>query len=548
MGGRVLSLINGIVQQLQTLLDDLIISVSTITQRLDDSLSRIAQLEQEILDKEATITQLLAEIEVLKDPDTSQVTTKKLSTFPNISGSINSYTGNIKANLLTITSSHDFQVGQGIAIKNAGTYHDGWLRTTITAINGNTLTLQNSASSNASNTLVNHDDSVAVQTAVNNLTDDILLFDYIHLNLEDISLKSDVIYDGNECCVFTPLYCNQNSPKYIWSIFKITDKENITFKNFEHNGGKKLGVNSNDQFGTCFMLSLNITHCIFDNNFVHDNFYAAYRMLDTQKNISITNNTVNFTDVAFCFMPQYKGTAHIENILIEGNKIDGTGCNSEAIAFLPAAYNWKNYSTGAVLASSKNITIKNNYIIKPTRINLVYGAISENVLIEGNTFSAAIAISTYDNALELKDGSGVIQPSWCTANRIVINNNHFIYTLYEAIRLSGINVLCVGNTFSNIKGGSLWCGADEYGVRGTLEIRNHNFNVGNKPIVLEYGKPMGNVTFIDNEITATTDTHVIYLKTGIANISGNTGAENTNCTVHKGSIVAAGQFKSINYI
>ena len=84
------------------------------------------------------------------------------------SGSIVTTTGSIVAgtNQLTVASATSFVIGQGIYVDGAGALGDH-LITSISAIAGNVFTLANNASITRVGVLVQHDDTVAIQTAFN---------------------------------------------------------------------------------------------------------------------------------------------------------------------------------------------------------------------------------------------------------------------------------------------------------------------------------------------------------------------------------------------
>jgi hypothetical protein len=93
------------------------------------------------------------------------------------SGSALQFTGSINSgsNSLTLsTASHDFQVGQGICILGVGTLptiYGNVLVTKITAIAGAVITLQDNASTTVTNQTVQHDDTLAIQAAINDRFD-----------------------------------------------------------------------------------------------------------------------------------------------------------------------------------------------------------------------------------------------------------------------------------------------------------------------------------------------------------------------------------------
>ncbi len=84
------------------------------------------------------------------------------------SGSPEVFTGNtsLGSTTLVINRPSDFVVGQGIFIAGAGP-SSGDLVTKVNAIAGTSITLQNAASTSRSATKVQHDDTVALQTALN---------------------------------------------------------------------------------------------------------------------------------------------------------------------------------------------------------------------------------------------------------------------------------------------------------------------------------------------------------------------------------------------
>lgn len=85
------------------------------------------------------------------------------------SGSANTYTGSITSGsqtLMLTTSSHDFVAGQGISIPGAGAAAET-LVTTVSAVNGAVITVSVAASTTASAVTVGHDDTAAIQAALN---------------------------------------------------------------------------------------------------------------------------------------------------------------------------------------------------------------------------------------------------------------------------------------------------------------------------------------------------------------------------------------------
>jgi Concanavalin A-like lectin/glucanases superfamily len=88
------------------------------------------------------------------------------------SGSQLTFTGTVAAaskSLVVNTAAHDFKVGQGICVLGAGTVptiNGNVLVTTITAISGANITLQDAASSAATNQTVQHDDTLGIQATI----------------------------------------------------------------------------------------------------------------------------------------------------------------------------------------------------------------------------------------------------------------------------------------------------------------------------------------------------------------------------------------------
>jgi hypothetical protein len=87
------------------------------------------------------------------------------------SGSAKKFTGSVGAGstALTTTAASDFVVGQGIYITNAGTGGTQPLITKVDAISGTSITLHDPAVSPVTNLNVQHDDTVALQTAINSV-------------------------------------------------------------------------------------------------------------------------------------------------------------------------------------------------------------------------------------------------------------------------------------------------------------------------------------------------------------------------------------------
>jgi hypothetical protein len=85
------------------------------------------------------------------------------------SGSKQQFIGSINSGStsLTTTATTDFQVGQGIFIANATT--TGPLVTTVAAISGTAITLQDPATATATSRNVQHDDTAAIQAAINDV-------------------------------------------------------------------------------------------------------------------------------------------------------------------------------------------------------------------------------------------------------------------------------------------------------------------------------------------------------------------------------------------
>jgi hypothetical protein len=95
-------------------------------------------------------------------PGTYRVTAFKAS------GSATKFTGTIASGSKTLTlasSTPDFEVGQGILITGAGA-SSGNLLTKVDAVAGLSITLHDAASTTRSSTNVQHDDTVAIQTAM----------------------------------------------------------------------------------------------------------------------------------------------------------------------------------------------------------------------------------------------------------------------------------------------------------------------------------------------------------------------------------------------
>lgn len=87
----------------------------------------------------------------------------------NAAGVKTTTTGTISsgANTLVVASATGWSIGMGIAVANAGAGGNTELITSVTVINGTTFTLAANAISTATGQTVNHDDTAAIQAAVN---------------------------------------------------------------------------------------------------------------------------------------------------------------------------------------------------------------------------------------------------------------------------------------------------------------------------------------------------------------------------------------------
>lgn len=504
-------------------------------------------------------------VEVLNNID-------KLSNYPNISASNNYYTGNMSGNTLTMTTAHDFEVGHGIYIGNDGDDRINWLVSTVTAVSGNTLTLANSGT--YSSAVVGHDDSVAVQNAIDSTQKDVLVWDLSPLCIHDLSLKSNLHHFGNGCELYSPKYLYQTTPNRIWGMFNLDEIINISMIDFNVDGGKQYGVGTayiQDQYGTSIILSTGLEKALFLNFNVIENYYVANRMLNRQHDIKFLHCSIEQTDVAICFMPEWLKTSMIQNIDIYKCHIHSVDCNSEAIAFIPAWYKWINNTTQEVLAYSRNIRIIDNYIVKKNRVALSIGALSQNVDVIGNYIEGTFCVSTMDAEHgttygELKfpcrdennNNSGTVDAYRVLTNDVRIKDNTFGYAQYQTMRLAGYNYEISNNTWHQ-NGYSRIITQNNVPLFGIFEIHDENIDVNSSAYfmsgdwngsigALEKGC-FGDVLFHNNSIAVGTTTPLLYLEDGTFSSYSNSKVSGTlNIVVPSGSTIAdSGIYNNITY-
>jgi hypothetical protein len=388
----------------------------------------------------------------------------KLSNYANMSNSITSYTGNLSGSTLTLSSSHDFVIGQGIAVKDAGTYRDGWLKTTVTNLAGNVVTLADSGYTVSSKT-VEHDDTSAIQNAIDTTTKEVMIWDITHAYIHDLVMPSNLAHYGNGCTLYTPKYANATLVGTIWTMLRFETASNISMVNFNSNGGKLYGAGGNDQYGTNIIQANSISNALFTKFNVEENWYSFARHTGTVDTVSYEHCNIYQTDVGIGFQPIYHESINVSNIKIDNCDIVSVSCNSEAITFPVGYYKWaERNNISNVYTTCGNIEITNNNIDKSNRTGILVGALTDGMLIRGNTFNNTVGLMARDGVhggsygelrVQPNDGLGTagnVDAGYCTTTDIHIENNTFTYCQWEAIIIDGGSWYRSGNTFTSVGG------------------------------------------------------------------------------------------------
>jgi outer membrane biosynthesis protein TonB len=330
---------------------------------------------------------------------------------------------------ITVDSTESFLVGQGVAIEGAGRsgVKDGWLVTAILSIDGNVLTVRNTPQTNGYAKRLIHDDSAAMQEAVN-AAGSKLIIDVKHCYIHNVRLKSDLTVTGDRPILYAPPYTTNPNRRYNvdYQIFYIEEKHNIVIDNLVFDQGSTRGVEGDLYNGVISFRSINNENITFKNNLFQNGKYLAGRNYGSQKNIRFYRNTFNNVDTAMHFY----GDIQADGITIEENVVsDGT---SECVAII---------SGQSPDSWAKNIKIINNrFSGKVNSAAIFYG---------GNTTHCEIAFNTIENCL-----GGIIcydthietQP--ITSQHISIHGNTITTGSWIGIQAAGRDIEITKNTIT----------------------------------------------------------------------------------------------------
>lgn len=356
-----------------------------------------------------------------------------LSENKTISGSINEYTGNMNSgsSTLTLTGEHDFLVGQGIIVQNASSDYklNHWLRTTVTAIEGNTLTLATAATQGAWNARILHDDTEAVNRAISGKTGNIV-FDFDHLNVMGVKLQSNTRYIGYNTTLYVPsAYSNV---QWVQGMITTTDVEHVIFEGFVLDGGKTRDVFGDDITGVALFLALDTDYLTIRDSVFQHNHYIAVDIQGTMRHVEIRDNKMYNTDVGILAIPEWRGQLTLENAVFRNNIIKGG--SSEGISIESGMYN----NTG----HAKNVTIIENTISDKVATGIQYGGRTIDIEITGNyIYNTNNGITTRDENLEAVENM--------ITDGATIMNNRIRDVKYNHMILDGKNIFVDKNEFIN---------------------------------------------------------------------------------------------------
>lgn len=359
-----------------------------------------------------------------------------LSHRKDISNSITKCYGSIEkgSNQLFINDNQEYKAGYGIAIRYAGNNQlfEGWLITEVVEVKGNILILKDNAANSVSGTDVYHDDSAAINRAIQDAAGTVI-FDIDGVYASQIKLESNKKYLGkNECLIFAPLYLNQI--KFIMPIISINDVSNITVDGLTIENGKYRGVNTNKMLGASSITISDSDRITISDNTLMNNNYVAVQMIGRNTNISVKGNKIIDTDVGVEALPQWQGSMNLDNIIIENNYIEGG--TSEGISVESGMYRYLG-------SYAKNIKIINNYITGKESTAINYGSRTLDSEICGNTIKNCLnGITTRDRCLEPLQS--------LISNNISINGNQIDNCTWMGINVEGETIEIKNNNFSNM--------------------------------------------------------------------------------------------------
>ena len=400
------------------------------------------------------------------------------------------------------TTSHDFEAGQGILIQSAGndSSMNNWLKTTVTAVNGNQLTLATTAKGGAYSTSVLHDDTDAVNAAIST-GKSVYYFDVPEMNVKGVKLKSNTMYNGLDICTLYLPMAYSDVP-YVQQMIEVDGVDNVTFKNFTVDGNKSKGLYATTEVGVILM---KITWAsginVIDNTFQNSG-YLAVNMRTTVSDILVEGNTILGTDVGIYAMPEYMGSLYLDNAVFRNNYIDGG--TSEAISISSGLWNNVGYAN--------NVLIENNVMKNKSATCVQLGSRTTNITVRNNDISGSNhGITTMDLNLEgledmiaeniLIEGNKIHDNTWHNLQidgyNVTIRDNE-IYNGNDVLMLGRTyldGAVVENNIFTNV-GTSL--GAISIFNLHNATIENNTFVSGNVAIAVREGI-MSNVQVLDND-------------------------------------------------
>lgn len=269
------------------------------------------------------------------------------------SGSDQSTTGTINngSDSLSVASVIDFEIGHGISIKGAGT-NGVDLVTKVTDISAGTLTLQDQAGASVTDAVVNHDDTVAIQNAIDSLsTDDSLYFPSgTYLVSSKLTLKSNITLFSFGGKIKT------NSD---WDhVIELNTINNATLSGLEVEGYND--ASSNGQL-------IYITNCnniIVEKCKLFNSGENGVHLANGSSSCKITNNTCH-DNSKFAISLNGSKNNNVENNVCYGN---GNGVNGGGIGVYSSADNNtilgnscnNNITFGILVYRSNNNNVANN--------------------------------------------------------------------------------------------------------------------------------------------------------------------------------------------
>jgi len=404
-----------------------------------------------------TIMGAYAAIAAIEGGNTSVVYASNYGVSGSILETTCSFTSGSK--VVTLANAQDFAIGDGVAIEGAGTTGvlDGWLVTKIDNIVGTTVTIHDNALATSTAKKFMHDDSVALQAAINyatsillNTRDRVLVIDAPNLYVMNIELPSYLRITGAKPILYAPLYAT--NPNHIYSpdynMFYASGKKNIYFDNLVFDQGKTRGVEGDIYNGILSVRSIDNEYVTYKGCTFQNGYYVATRNYGSQKNIAFIENLFDNVDTCMHFY----GYLELDGLTIENNIV--TGGTSECIAIISGT----GESTYA-----KNIRIRfNDFSGKTNSTAIFYGAKTSNIEISHNKFSDGMSGITCCDTL--------IEEETIISNNIHMHHNNFDTMTGTGISVTGYNITVEDNICKN-------CGSD--GIQIGTAIVSENVTIRN---------------------------------------------------------------------